>query len=260
MRVTVCELPQEPLALAPAWAGLCRHVTRHGSELVLLPEFALVDAVWESERFDPIRWGAALAQGEALVERLPELGSARVIGTRPVERDGHRYNEGYLWTRDRGLVPLRRKYFLPSEPGGWETAWFSRGDAAFRAYRTGRFSFGLNICTELWALESYTEYAAAGIHLVLSPAPPPPARWRDGSRRGWWRRCARGIQPLVEPGGCDGGRRGRWMDHQPRRGGAGPYLRRGAVGDGRTRPGGAGGGEGGVPEVCAGGAVRAVGR
>ena len=193
MRVTVCELPQEPLALATAWAGLCRHVARHGSELVLLPEFALVDAVWESERFDPIRWGAALAQGEALVERLPELGSARVIGTRPVERDGHRYNEGYLWTRDRGLVPLRRKYFLPSEPGGWETAWFSRGDAAFRAYRTGRLSFGLNICTELWALESYTDYAASGVHLVLSP------RATAASTLARW--FAAGIVAAVRSGG-----------------------------------------------------------
>lgn len=193
MRVTVCELPQEPLALAAAWAGLCRHVTRQDSSLVLLPEFALVDAVWEAPRFDPIRWGAALAQGEALLERLPDLGAARVIGTRPVERDGHRYNEGFLWSRERGLVPLRRKYFLPAEPGSWETAWFSRGDRAFRAYRTGRLSFGLNICTELWALESYTEYAAVGVHLVLSP------RATAASTLARW--FAAGVVAAVRSGG-----------------------------------------------------------
>ena len=170
MRVTVCELPQEPLALATAWAGLCRHVARRAPALVLLPEFALVDAVWESERFDAARWGAALAQGEALLERLPELGAARVVGTRPVERDGRRYNEGYLWSRDGGPVPLRRKYFLPAEPGGWETAWFSRGDRAFPAHHAGPLCFGLNICTELWALETFGGYAAAGgVQAILSP-------------------------------------------------------------------------------------------
>ncbi len=193
MRVTVCELPQEPLALATAWAGLCRHVTRQDSALVLLPEFALVDAVWEAERFDALRWAAALAQGEALVARLPELGAARVIGTRPVECDGQRYNEGYLWSREHGLARLRRKYFLPSEPGGWETAWFSRGDQAFPAYRTGRLCFGLNICTELWALESYAGYAAAGVQLVLAP------RATAASTLARW--FAAGIVAAVRSGG-----------------------------------------------------------
>jgi N-carbamoylputrescine amidase len=169
MRVTVCELPQAPAALAAAWTGLCRHVSRHGSELVLLPEFALVDAVWEAERFDPARWAHALAQGETLLERLPELGAGLVVGTRPTARDGRRFNAGYLWSREDGLAPLRRKYFLPAEPGGWEADWFDRGDARFPVYRSRGLRFGLNICSELWALESYSAYAARGVQLILSP-------------------------------------------------------------------------------------------
>jgi N-carbamoylputrescine amidase len=169
MRVTVCELPQEPLALAAAWAGLCRHVSRRGSELVLLPEFALVDAVWQAERFDATRWGEALAQGDRLLERLPELGAERVVGTRPATAEGRRFNEGYLWSKSSGLAPLRRKYFLPAEPGGWETGWFDRGDAKFPTYLSRGIRFGLNICTELWALESYAEYAARGVQMILSP-------------------------------------------------------------------------------------------
>ena len=52
MRVTVCELPHETAALAVAWVGLCEHVAAHRSQLVLLPEFAMVQPVWEAERFD----------------------------------------------------------------------------------------------------------------------------------------------------------------------------------------------------------------
>ena len=59
MRVTVCELPHEPKALDASWAALCEHTERNNSELVLLPEFAMVEPVWESERFDPARWAAA---------------------------------------------------------------------------------------------------------------------------------------------------------------------------------------------------------
>lgn len=180
MRVTVCELPQEPLALAAAWAGLCRYVSRHGSELVLLPEFALVDAVWESERFDAARWAEALAQGDTLLERLPKLGAERVVGTRPSSEQGRRFNEGYLWSQSGGLAPLRRKYLLPAEPGGWEAAWFDRGDAEFPAYQSHGLRFGLNICTELWAVESYAAYAARGVQVILSPratAATTMARW-----------------------------------------------------------------------------------
>jgi N-carbamoylputrescine amidase len=169
MRVTVCELPQEPSALAAAWAGLCRHVSRHGSELVLLPEFAMVDAVWEGARFDPARWAEALAQGDTLLERLPKLGAERVVGTRPTSERGRRFNEGFLWSRSGGLEPLRRKYFLPSEPGAWEAAWFDRGDPGFPAYQSGGLRFGLNICTELWAFESCAAYSARGVQVILSP-------------------------------------------------------------------------------------------
>ena len=30
-------------------------------------------------------------------------------------------------------------------------------------------SFGLNICTELWALETYADYAAKAVQLILAP-------------------------------------------------------------------------------------------
>jgi N-carbamoylputrescine amidase len=39
----------------------------------------------------------------------------------------------------------------------------------FPAFRAGRVSFGLNICTELWALETYSAYAENGVDLLLSP-------------------------------------------------------------------------------------------
>lgn len=94
MRVTICELPQEPVAQAAAWDGLCRYVSRHGSDLVLLPEFAMVDAVWDAERFDAARWTKALAQADALLEQLPSLGAERVVGTRPTSEQGRRFNQG----------------------------------------------------------------------------------------------------------------------------------------------------------------------
>lgn len=169
MRVSVCELPNEPGALAAAWAGLCQHTSRHRSELVLLPEFALVEPVWEGKLFDQARWAAALAQSDAWLRRLPELGAMHVVGTRPASIDGRRFNQGYIWSAAGGLTPLRRKFFLPDEPGSWEARWLERGDPTFPAFHTGALTFGLNICTELWALETYGTYVEKGVQVILSP-------------------------------------------------------------------------------------------
>jgi N-carbamoylputrescine amidase len=169
MRVTVCELPHETRALAAAWAALREHTIAHGSQLVLLPEFAMVEPVWEQERFDATRWSVVEAKSERQLRRLPELCAEFVVGTRPTRVNARRLNQGYLWSKSAGATPLRSKYFLPQEAGSWEASWYQRGDETFPAFRAGSVRFGLNICTELWALETYAAYAALGVELVLSP-------------------------------------------------------------------------------------------
>src|SRR5262249_53409100 len=77
--------------------------------------------------------------------------------------------QAFLWSAAGGMQPLRSKYFLPEEPGNWEATWFERGDPEFGVFRAGPASFGINICTELWALETYAPYATLGVELVLSP-------------------------------------------------------------------------------------------
>ena len=169
MRVTVCELPHDPASIEPAWNALCRHTKSHTPELVLLPEFSMLDPVWEGEHFDAVRWENAQRSSDAWGERLSELHATQVVGTRPVTIDGKTFNQGFLWSADGGLAPLRRKFFLPNEPGGWEARWFDRGDRDFTEYFANACSFGLNICTELWAVETYAEYAARGVQVILSP-------------------------------------------------------------------------------------------
>jgi N-carbamoylputrescine amidase len=209
MRVTVCELPHEPEALAAAWTALCEHTVLHSSELVLLPELAMVDPLWQDETFDPARWEAAEALSEVLRHRLSELRVAQVVGTRPVTVDGRPLNQGFLWSAEGGLVPLRSKFYMPDEPGGWEARWFDRGDADFTQYHTGTFSFGLNICTELWAVETYAAYAARGVQVILSPratASATTAKWMSAGVVAAVRSGAFSLSSnRVEPTGACGG-------------------------------------------------------
>jgi len=210
MRVTVCELPHETKALAAAWAALCEHTAAHASQLVLLPEFAMVEPVWERQRFDPARWSVIEARSDRQLERLSKLRAEHVVGTRPVRVGRRRLNQGYLWSTGAGAAPLRSKYFLPEEAGSWEATWCHRGDASFPAYRAGSVSFGLNICTELWALETYAAYAALGVELVLSPratASATVAKWLAAGIVAAVRSGAFSLSSnRVDPSGACGGR------------------------------------------------------
>ena len=109
MRVTVCELPHETDALTAAWAALCEHTAACASQLVLLPEFAMVEPVWESEHFDPARWSAIETLNAIHLRRLADLRAEYVVGTRPVTLGGRRLNQGYLWSVADGVQPLRSK-------------------------------------------------------------------------------------------------------------------------------------------------------
>jgi N-carbamoylputrescine amidase len=181
MRVTVCELPHEPAALATAWNALREHTARQRPSLVLLPELAFVEPFWESRVFDHAQWTRVSSTCDAWIDRLHELEVDYVVGTRLATEDGHHFNEGFLWSRARRCVSLRRKYFMPDEPGGWESHWFTPGDTEFPGYAAGALTFGLNICTELWALDTYAAYAAASVGAVLCPratSPATTAKWR----------------------------------------------------------------------------------
>ena len=169
MRVTVCELPHELDALDAAWSALCDHTATEGSELVVMPEFVFIEPLWLLDHFDAVAWLHAEAVADVWLQRLPELRARFVVGTRPVAEGDRHFNEGFLWSRDNGLVPLRRKHYLPDEPGGFEARWFDRGAATFPVYTAGNLSFGLNICTELWALDTYRNYTAADVAAIIAP-------------------------------------------------------------------------------------------
>lgn len=169
MRITVCELPHKSQAAASAWDALAQHVREHHTELLILPEFAFLEPIWQRPNADAQRWTALVNDSESWLQRLPELQCANVIGAMPVSVADKPFNQGFLWTKYHGKTALRSKRYLPNEDGGWEARWFNKGDAQFPMFKAGALNFGLNICTELWALDSYGPYAAAGVHAIVTP-------------------------------------------------------------------------------------------
>lgn len=175
MIVTVCQLRVEQ-AEGPVenWSALVTHVRANHSDLVLLPEMPFYPWPFAAHRFDEVTWRAMEEAHESWIARLGELAPAVVAGSRPVTRDGRRYNEGFLWSAAGGYTPVHHKVYLPDEPGFWEASWYERGEDRFEPAPLGQDGegdalAGFLICTEMWFMEKARAYGEAGAALLLTP-------------------------------------------------------------------------------------------
>jgi N-carbamoylputrescine amidase len=73
IKVTVCQLHDDPAKLESDWTGLMAHVRAEESNLVLLPEMPFSPWFATSRTFDPAVWTAAIAAHTAWEARLRDL-------------------------------------------------------------------------------------------------------------------------------------------------------------------------------------------
>ncbi len=189
MRVTVCQLPNEPAPLVAAWDQLREHLEAEQSELLVLPEMPFSPWLAASCDVDPARWGEAVAAHRRWCDRLGELGVGAALGSRPVD-DPEPRNRAFLWSSAGGLRDLHDKAYLPDEEGFWEASWYNRGrpdyELATVATDTGEVArVGVLLCTEMWFLEHARAYGRSGAHLVAVPRATPAStldKWIAGGR------------------------------------------------------------------------------
>jgi N-carbamoylputrescine amidase len=169
VKVTVCELPNDPDQLARQWQRLSAHTRAAASDLVLLPEMPFSPWLAASKAVDRRRWIEAVESHRQWIVRLPELGARAVIGTRPVIHNGTPFNQGFVWSPDTDATAAHTKYYLPDEVGFWEATWYRRGDKTFDIFDIGGVACGFLICTELWFTRHARGYANQGAHIIVCP-------------------------------------------------------------------------------------------
>lgn len=155
------------------------------SDLLVLPELCFAGWLPDRRTVQPQEWRKAAAQHEAMLGRLGELQARVVVGSRPVEVDGRRFNESFVWADGALLRHSRRKTYLPDEPGYWEASWYERGPVAFEPVDTPIGRIGVMLCTELWFFEHARDLGAAGIDVLAVPRATPASsvsKWVAGGR------------------------------------------------------------------------------
>jgi predicted amidohydrolase len=169
MRITICQLNDDPSDLERDWEALVEHTAATHADIVLLPEMPFASWFAVSRDFEAGTWRAAVEAHERWIERLPELGAAGVLGTRPVDRGGLRHNEAFVWDRGSGARGVHLKAFLPREVGFFETDWYHPGPPSFEVTRSAGLVVGFQICTEMWSLAHAQHYGKLGAQLIAVP-------------------------------------------------------------------------------------------
>lgn len=194
MRITICQLRNDPDEFQSDWDALATHCRDHDSRLVLLPEMPFYPWPCWTDQVDPAVWEASVASHDEMQTRLSEVGPAMVVGSRPVLRDGVPFNEGFAWTSDGGYVPVHTKCYLPNEPGFWEATWYERSSSGdFTIAPTEHTPIGMMICTDMWFTRHARAYGRNGAGLIAVP------RATELATRAKW--LSGGVAAAVVAGG-----------------------------------------------------------
>lgn len=173
VHLTACQMRDDPAGLADDWDALAEHCLATGSDVVVLPEMPFSAWVCADPQPDAARWDDAVGAHDYWIRRLGDLGAAVVAGSRPVVRNGSRYNEAFLWTLETGPVAVHDKRYLPDEEGFWEATWYEPGDGSFRSAPSPAGAVGFLVCTELWFAEIARGYGREGAVLLAAPRATP---------------------------------------------------------------------------------------
>ena len=169
LRLTVCQLPDEPEAFAESFGLLTDHVRRERSDVLLLNEMPASPWLAASPKFNSKLWKESIAAHDAFPNKFGPMGDIMILGSRPIESDGQRLNQAYIWTKKNGYQGVHDKAYLPDEPGFYEARWFERGPATFEPVETKRCSIGFQICTEIMFNEWSRSYGKRGVDLIAVP-------------------------------------------------------------------------------------------
>jgi len=173
MKITVCELPNTWTIDDTFWNRLIQHLDKEKSDFLLLPEMPFFEWITRSDAVDPGLWQKAVKDHDQWMGRLNELPVNMVVTSRPVIENNKRLNRGVIFTKDRGVLPVHDKYYLPDEPGYYEASWYDRGDGQFHIAEINGLRIGFLICTELWFTAMARQYMKQGMDILVCPRATP---------------------------------------------------------------------------------------
>lgn len=185
MKVTVCELPNSWTESDTYWNRLIRHLEQEQSDLLLLPEMPFFQWVTRSNVVNSNLWEQAVKAHDVWINRLNQLPVELIIASRPAIKNNRYLNKGFIFSRDKGIIFVHDKYYLPDEPGYYEASWYERGEENFDVIHINGIKIGFLICTEIWFTARARQYLKQDVDIIVCPRATPESKvdiWVTGGK------------------------------------------------------------------------------
>lgn len=183
MRVTVVQLNANKLE--SEWEKLRKHVSANGTDFLLLPEMPFYKWICAYKDKDQKEWIKSIEEHNLWLQKLNDLGTPLIAGSKPVIENEENYNVGWMWSEDKGIEDIHTKYYLPNEPGFWEANWYNRGQKEFNIFRKNDLNFGMMICTDMWFMQHAQKYGEELAQMIIVPRSTPTStvsKWLTGGK------------------------------------------------------------------------------
>lgn len=169
MKVTVCELSNDPSKFEKEWVQLAAHCQSQKSDLVLLPEMPFYPWIANRTTVSEDLKIKTVEGHEKWLKRIEELGVGMVAYSKPVIKEDQFYNTAYIWTQSEGHQAVHTKHFFPEEEGFYEGTWFTQPPEHFELLEVQGLKISFLLCTEIWFTQYARKYGLDGIDLLLCP-------------------------------------------------------------------------------------------
>jgi N-carbamoylputrescine amidase len=178
MRVGFVEWPQGLQPHGDAWATIANALAGAKLDVLVANELPFGDWIAGAPLFDRDLAQRSVDLHEQGLSALAALPVGGIVTSRP-SWDGERLCNEAVVIEGGAVRPVRRKRYLPAEPGWWETAWYQHGEDNFPTVVVQGLCVGILLCTEAMFNERARHYGRAGAQLIAIPrATGRPAPWR----------------------------------------------------------------------------------
>lgn len=169
MKVTVCQLDNDPSKLEKDWNDLVIHCNSNKSNLVLLPEMPFYPWIAHLTSIDESKKHDAIHAHEEWIKRFDEFENTIVAYSKPEIKKDRFLNTAYLWSKKTGHIKVHTKHFFPEEEGFYEDTWFDRAAKEFELIEINGVKIGFLLCTEIWFTQYTRKYGLDGMDFLLCP-------------------------------------------------------------------------------------------
>jgi predicted amidohydrolase len=185
MKATVCELPNNWTDSDKYWNLLIQHLEQEQSDLLVLPEMPFFKWVTRYSDVNKDLWEQAVKAHDFWINRLNELPVELIIASKPAIENNQYLNKGFIFTHDKGIIFVHDKYYLPDEPGYYESSWYEKGSGVFDIINISGLKIGFLICTEIWFTERARQYLKQDVDIIVCPRATPESKvdiWVTGGK------------------------------------------------------------------------------